>query len=454
MLKNITNIIQNYCSYDNINKEKNLVRNKPNGIQINDVIYYRLAQSETDQTKCRIVCEINRKNNTTFVRQAYEKKERSIPVRIYEEILNALKNLYNAYYGNNNEEKLIAIDGTYNNDINMKDNLNMGFFSISDNIPIDITNCGKENKNKEIKSTIEYVNQNIDIFKNNIVVCDRGYYSYEFLQFLIDSEIKFIIRAKGDAQILQTNTKLYKSTPKYDTIVKLRKNVKIIKFDNVLEKDIYISNSKKKNVKHNVTIQNDCTLITNIIDDEQDDHKIMEIYKSRWDIEIFFKLIKSNLKFQHVKESDDDQIQKLYICDMIIIYISRLIDKYNENKNKIYEPSRNNKDYTFKTNKTKIIDGIFDQLLWKLTHNDIDQETINKFCGIYISIVQNKRNRSFPRSAKTPFLKWYVKGYSNETKYMKIINAILNSSVDKLNKNLKVIAKRIKSIDGTKLELK
>lgn len=51
------------------------------------------------------------------------------------------------------------------------------------------------------------------------------------------------------------------------------------------------------------------------------------------------------------------------------------------------------------------------------------------------------------RNSKTPFTKWYIKGYSNLTKYAKI-DAIINDTVNKLNKNLKSIAKNIISING------
>ena len=83
-------------------------------------------------------------------------------------------------------------------------------------------------------------------------------------------------------------------------------------------------------------------------------------------------------------------------------------------------------------------------------NNTLTTSILDKFCKSYIKVIQNKKNRSFPRTSKTPFTKWYIKGYSNQTKYMTIIDAIINNTVDELNKNLKTIAKRIISIDGIK----
>jgi hypothetical protein len=43
----------------------------------------------------------------------------------------------------------------------------------------------------------------------------------------------------------------------------------------------------------------------------------------------------------------------------------------------------------------------------------------------------------------TPFTKWYIKGYSLFAANKKILKAIDKKDISKLNKNLKIIAKRI-----------
>jgi uncharacterized protein YukE len=64
--------------------------------------------------------------------------------------------------------------------------------------------------------------------------------------------------------------------------------------------------------------------------------------------------------------------------------------------------------------------------------------------------MKNASDRSFPRFAKRAFTKWYIKGYSEMTKFAKIIDAVINGTINKLNKNLKMIAKKIISINGKK----
>lgn len=94
-----------------------------------------------------------------------------------------------------------------------------------------------------------------------------------------------------------------------------------------------------------------------------------------------------------------------------------------------------------------MINGIFDFLIYNILHNKLIDNILDQFCKSYIKIIQNKDNRTYPRTSKTPFTKWYVKGYSNQTKYMNIIDAIINNKVNELNKNLKTIARKIISID-------
>ena len=65
------------------------------------------------------------------------------------------------------------------------------------------------------------------------------------------------------------------------------------------------------------------------------------------------------------------------------------------------------------------------------------------FCKNYAILHKNELGRSFPRTSKTPYTKWYIKGYIESTKYSKIFDAIANNTVDKLSKQLKKIASTI-----------
>lgn len=445
--KILTDIVESECNYKKINEiGETKMRNHKDGIPIRDCMFYRFMYSKKDMTKDRIVSLINHINGKLFTRQSYSSKEDNIPLQTYINIFQKIKEYYNCNYNQENNLSLIAIDGTYNNDQKCNEMLNMGFYDISNGIPIDIKLYGTENKNKEISSATNYITSNINHFKNNIIVCDRGYYSYNFLNFLIDNDLKFIIRAKGNADNLNSLKDLKPYTPKYDEILRIRKNIRIVRYDKILEKTIYSSNSKKKVNEHSLKIKNDCVIITNLLDENiYPNELILNHYKSRWDIEVFFKYIKSNYKFQHIKEKSKMNCIKMYFCELIITYIAKLIERYYIKK------LENN--VKVKINKSNLVNGIFDVLLYDILNGQLSDNKLNQFCKTYIKIVKNKDNRSFPRTSNTPFSKWYVKGYSNLTKYMTIIEAIKENDLTKLNKNLKTIAKKIISIDGVNYNL-
>ena len=96
---------------------------------------------------------------------------------------------------------------------------------------------------------------------------------------------------------------------------------------------------------------------------------------------------------------------------------------------------------------SNLMSGIFEELLYSIISGDLKQEQIRSFCKSYIHIIKNELNRSFPRYSKTPFTKWYIKQYSIFAEILKIINAIENNTLHKLNDNLRSKAKNIKIID-------
>ena len=169
------------------------------------------------------------------------------------------------------------------------------------------------------------------------------------------------------------------------------------------------------------------------------DELLLEYYKSRWDVEIFFKSIKYNTTFQNMNEKDVNmQYQKDYLCILIIEYISRLIELYWKSKNTLKPTNQ-----IHLINRSLLINGIYNHLLKIIIRGELNDSSLQKFIRSYIEIHMNLEDRHFPRTSNKPFTKWYLKGYSDLTKYNLIIDSITNNTLDNLNKNLKVIAKNI-----------
>ena len=421
IINNINNIFKN-ITYENVNKYGNIkLRHIKGGLSLRDAILFNFLYTQKNVTKQNIVSNLNFINDSTFYINAYRKKEEHISCDFYNSILNELLVLSNKINDNNNL-KYVAIDGSSSITKDFKVALNMGYYDINNNIPLNLTFNGHENRNKEIKCFIEHIENNKNDFKNVVFVMDRFYHSYELITFLTDNNYKFIIRGKGKCDI----STLHK-------IQKIDVNTKILHFTQKIEKNEQFRKGKKDKIKSiEYEIINDCHLITNLNKIKKE--KVLDLYRKRREIEIFFKFIKHNFKFQSI--NNDNSIDKMYITEMILIYLQRLfIHIYNK---------LNNAQLTIKNlNNTNLLKGIYDSLIKKIINGELTNIDLKKYFTSYLIVTKNKENRKIPRISKTPFTKWYVKEYSNSSKLANILEAIINKTIDKLDKNLKIIANRI-----------
>src|ERR1700722_13143159 len=188
-IKNLSNIINDVFNYKNINKKNDVkLRNIKNGVTLSDALYYKLLYTDINSTKEEITSKINSCNNKSFDRGSYESKQNNISINIFLELLNKIAKFYNEKICNENI-KLMGIDGTYNNDNNYNEIMNMGFYDITNSIPVHLKSYGTSGKNNEVKSTMTFIQENIDVFRNTIIVCDRAYHCYDFFMFLMKNKL-------------------------------------------------------------------------------------------------------------------------------------------------------------------------------------------------------------------------------------------------------------------------
>lgn len=189
------------------------------------------------------------------------------------------------------------------------------------------------------------------------------------------------------------------------------------------------------------------TLLTNLKIDNYDDNHIKKLYKERWDVEIFFKLLKYNFKFSNLTEHNDNKnseaYAKLYYVNMTVIFLSKIIEKtyfYNNWINTEVTREKNNKivKYKNKANKSLCIKGVY-QILRNIFNNDLSVNKLTNICHNHVIYSLRELGLVKERKAKTPFLKWYVKGHSNRSLLCKLIEAKLKNDISKLNKNHIVI---------------
>ena len=296
-LTELNNIFGNIINYNSINKDKIYILNQ--------------GYERSGRVKNKFYA------GTSFTRRAFDSKNKNIIlstfIKLHSEILKLANNIFK---NPENEKILLAVDGTNNRNNNHQVMLNMGYFDITNDIHVFIDIHGAENRNKEVSTLMDTIKKHPDRFQNVILIGDRGYFTYKLMTFLIEHKIGFVIRARGIAAKLDLSNKLAKNTPDYETIKKLRESVRVIKYIKAIDKNVYASNGKNiKARKHLVKLNNDCVLITNLTDKaEFPKEKIMEIYRSRWDIETFFGFIKNNCKFQNMPiDYNYDIYQKMCI---------------------------------------------------------------------------------------------------------------------------------------------
>ena len=386
---------------------------------------------------------------------------------------------YSQLYDENNELKIIGIDGTTTNSINeskLRTTLNLIIYDCNNLVPVDIcTNYGDyfknnknndSNKNHEITMLKEYIN-NHDC-KNYILTLDRLYSAYTVLNFLEERNIKYIIRCKSNLVMLNADF-CPDDYPSENFAFYKNKDFRILRrlYDTTMEV------GSKREKRRTLDIKSEYIIATNVSSTISDD-KIFDMYKLRWNAETFIGAIKSNTNFGLSRSSSDDRIEKTKYIDLLIATLNRIfvtvlgyndyiinigtpkyepkinkrklpkIDKrFNKNK-KIIDEYKQTEDVSVKINFSKMIRGFYDTVVDKLVVGELTSELLTDYSHTSLNVTKNGKNRRFKRESILPYTKWYVKKYNKMKENYKIVTAILDNKIDELNKNLKTKALSIK----------
>ena len=179
-------------------------------------------------------------------------------------------------------------------------------------------------KQKEVNENIALKKAilSAELAENSIVVFDRGLQKRETLCKFTDENILFITRANENVN--------YK-------LVKIFKKVKEIKTSTLcLEKDLIVKLKYGKGeftekefrlvISKSLQTKKKLFFLTNIMD--LDAEEITNIYKRRWDIEVFFKFLKQELNFKHFVSRNENGIKvmlymTLILALLLIVYKTR-----------------------------------------------------------------------------------------------------------------------------------
>lgn len=120
------------------------------------------------------------------------------------------------------------------------------------------------------------------------------------------------------------------------------------------------------------------------------------------------------------------------------------IKKNTEVLNKIVIENKEEKECSLKLNKTMIIKGVY-LILENIIKSQLTEKNLNEMLNSFVKYNKTTTFLIKKRICKTPFKKWYIKGYVYKSDYVKIVNNILGFN-DEINKNLKLKANNIKII--------
>lgn len=130
--------------------------------------------------------------------------------------------------------------------------------------------------------------KDIDVPPESFLVFDRAYHDFDQYKYYKDNKIQFITRAKTNAayRILKTRKIPKNSDVISDEVIEFTGYTTHKKYPHPLRKITYFDKAHERKL---IFLTSNFTLSAT---------KIADIYKARWEIELFFKTIKQNLKIK------------------------------------------------------------------------------------------------------------------------------------------------------------
>ena len=167
-----------------------------------------------------------------------------------------------------------------------------------------------DGKKTEVARTLKFP-------KGSIVACDRGYNDYQWYQQLTDKGVYFVTRLKSNAK--------YRITERRE--VNRQQGLKsdhTIEFTDIQTRKRYAAPLRRVSYRDPLTGQHYVFLTNHFALSAK---TITDIYKQRWQIELFFKWIKQNLKIKtFMGTSKNAVLTKIWIA--MCVYLMLAIIKF------------------------------------------------------------------------------------------------------------------------------
>jgi hypothetical protein len=439
---NSINLFINNCD----NKNSKFYNSK---ISCRALIYYIFYSFFKDTSKINSADKI-KKIFKDVDRSCLSKKMNKMPVSFFKNLRTKVFDIYSKYFCKpctSKNKKIIAIDGTNTLDSNYNVALNMGFYDVTNGIPILLKYEGNEKRNQESRLSKEYISNNINEFKNVILVLDAFYYDISLFNFLIDSKIYFIINGRLNCDAYNKKIPLRQMDKKSKIIYeKVRNNIRLITYEKEENRTVNLKRKKQKKTLTVKFVENKTiNLITNL-PKNYDNKQIKNIYKHRWEIETFYQVIKNNFNISVSKTRTNKEMEICNECCLTMMYIMKAI-KNNKLETCNKKPKE---DHKLNINETRIFENFKEELLENLIiKKSITIQYLKDFQKKYCLVHNQKNDRHYRRESKTPHTKWHFKKNSDQSEEKLVLESMHFNTVNKLDKNKKLLVNKFTIIDVT-----
>jgi len=394
----LTNKLKSFA--DNGNES---FRQRQRNVKLVDALVFRLLYSQKGMSQECVRSTINDHTGNILHRSSYTRGDDNVGINVYEDLYSEVCSFEKQIYGKA-IQTVMAVDGTSSHmNIDLKNegysaNKNgeavtgmiLGIHNVTRNYPIALDLVTHKD---ERRAFLDYINRKQCIPPNTIWVFDRGFYSLEFIDKLISKNLNFICRLRSNMDIIDAN-------------------------NNDSVKSVYINGAKHRLriVKYTIN-DTEYYLATNLFDDKDYPIKVLaDLYHDRWSVEELFKLLKSNTDLSKFDEKSSISIKKSIYCQLIIARLEAYLEHCYINDPKFKNKKTSSID-SRKVNRTNLISGLYSKFILGIFYKKTMLKDIQRFTETWIVIHNSASGRSYPRTCKTPFYKWYIKRYFK--KYLK-----------------------------------
>lgn len=195
--------------------------------------------------------------------------------------------------------------------------------SLTDMFPSSMTIFTDQQYISENRTIPTAILKQMDMRKDNVFVFDRGVNSRDAFMNLDNNNFLFVTRLKDvtKCHVLE----------EMDTAIPLEvRNLKVLS-----DQKVFLYKTKAKLVEHPFRMIRAVNLkgrefkfLTNLFDLPCE--QILEIYKRRWDIEVFFRFLKQELNLKHFLSVNKNGLQIMLYMTMIVAMLILIYKKVND----------------------------------------------------------------------------------------------------------------------------